>query len=386
MRSKKAMALLLTGAALLGMTAAGCGSRINDDAVFATLDDTTISMGVANFFAKYEQSMYDSVYLTYFGEDMWNNDLYGSGNTLAQDVKEDIADNIRTMYLLKAHMEEYGISISEEEEAAMAKAADDFIAANSKEAIKQVGAENKENVIEMLRLSTIQQKMHDRIIEDADAEVTDEEAAQRTFSYVSINTDSRVDSESNTIEYTDEEKAALKETAETISKAEDFEKAVEDAGYTVSTMSYGSAEDEDATMDTAVLTAADALKEGEVSDVIETENACYVVRLDSEHDEEATASKKESMISQKQEDYYNDILDGWKEAAKWTINESEWEKVTFDSCRFASIQEETETGSGEESGTESVSGTESTEEDGAESTQAATESSQEASSEGTETE
>lgn len=36
----------------------------------------------------------------------------------------------------------------------------------------------------MLRLNTIQTRMHDRIIKDADVEVTDEEAAQRTFSYV----------------------------------------------------------------------------------------------------------------------------------------------------------------------------------------------------------
>ena len=161
----------------MGMTFSGCGNTIRDSAVFATLDDTTITMGVANFFAKYEQVMYDSFYLGYFGEDMWENDLYGNGNTFAEDVKADVAEEIQTMYLLKAHMEEYGVSISEEEEAAMAKAVDDFLADNSSAAIKQIGAENKENVMEMLRLHTIQEKMHERIIQDADTDVTDEEAA-----------------------------------------------------------------------------------------------------------------------------------------------------------------------------------------------------------------
>lgn len=358
MKSKKVVALLLTTAALMGMTLTGCGNKMNEDAAFATLDDTTITMGVANFCAKYQQAMYDSFYMSYFGEDMWDKDLYGNGSTMTQDVKDDVAENLEEMYLLKAHMEEYGISLSDDEEAAITKAAEDFIAANSKDAIKQIGAENIENVKEMLRLNTIQNKMHDRIIEDADAEVTDEEAAQRTFSYVVINTDGYTDDDSNHVEYTEDEVAGLKDTAAAIAAAEDFDTAVTDAGYTVSTASYGSAEDEDSTMDTAVLEAADALSEGQVSGVVETDSAFYVLRLDSEYDEEATASKKEEMISQKQEDYYNDILDGWKEAAKWTVNEDEWAKVTFEDHFKQPEAEDTESAEESITETESVDTTE----------------------------
>lgn len=330
MRSKKIMALLLTTAAIMGMTLTGCGNKINEDATFATLDDTTITMGVANFCAKYQQAMYDSFYMSYFGEDMWNKDVYGNGSTMTEDVKKDVADNLEEMYLLKAHMGDYDISLSDDDEAKITKAAEDFIAGNSKEAIKQIGAEDIENVKEMLRLNTIQSKMHDRIIKDADTKVTDEEAAQRTFSYVVINTSGYTDSDSNYVEYTEDDIAGLKETAASIAAAEDFDTAVTDAGYTVSTASYGSADDEDSTMDKSVLEAADQLSAGQVSGVIETDSALYVLRLDSEFDEEATATKKESMISQKQEDYYNDILDGWKEEVKWTLNEKEWAKVNFD--------------------------------------------------------
>ena len=358
MKNKRIRTLLLAGAALMGMTLGGCGNTINDSAVFATLDDTTVTMGVANFFAKYQQAIYDSWYLSYFGDDMWNNDLYGNGNTLTQDVKNEVAENLYDMYLLKAHMEEYDISISDEEEEAMAKAADDFIAANSKAAVKQIGAENKENVIEMLRLNTIQKKMHDRIIQDANVEVTDEEAAQRTFSYLNISSGGYYDDESNYVEYTDEEKADLKAKAEEIAAAADFDTAVTDAGYTLSTQSYGSAEDEDASMDTAVLEAADQLKEGEISGVIETDSAYYVVRLDSEYDEEATASKKESLISEKEEAYYDDILSGWKEDAKWEINEDEWAKVTFED-HFTQIQSDDTEAPEEADASEAVEGTES---------------------------
>ena len=353
MKSKKLMTILIAGAALMGATFGGCGNPVNDDAVFATLDDTKITMGVANFFAKYQQVMYDTSFMGYYGEDMWNNDLYGNGSALKEDVKNNVAEDLQKLYLLKAHMEEYGISISEDEEAALDKAVDNFIADNSKAAIRQIGAENKENAIEMLRLRTIEKKMRDRIIQDADTTVSDEEAAQRTFSYLQISTAAHTDENNNQVEYTEEEKAGLKTVAEGIaaSSPETFETAVTDSGYTLNTASYGSAEDENASMDKAVLEAADALTEGQISGVVETDSAYYVLRLDKAFDEEATASKREELIKEKQENYYTDVIDGWKDESKWEINESEWEKVTFE--EYFKLPEEEDTESLSEESTES---------------------------------
>ncbi|MDE6905228.1 MAG: peptidyl-prolyl cis-trans isomerase [Lachnospiraceae bacterium] len=329
MKNKKRAAKIFAAAAISGIALSGCGNTIDSDAVFATLDDTVITMGVANFSAKYQQANYDSFYTSYFGEDMWEKDLYGNGNTLAQDVKNDVAENLENMYLLKAHMEDYKVELSTEEEEAIEKAADTFLSDNSQEALKQVGGENREDVLEVLRLYTIQSKMRKSIEESADVEVTEEEAAQRSFSYVVISTTGRYDEESNLIEYTEEEKADLRKDAVNIAEAEDFEKAVTDAGYSVSKESYGSAEDSDSSMSKEVLEAADNLKEGDISGVVETDNGYYVLRLDSENDAKATAEKKEELLSQKKSDYYEDVLSGWRDEAKWEINEKEWEKVTF---------------------------------------------------------
>ena len=53
MRFKKftALALAVVTAASVAMT--GCGSRIDEDAVVATLGDKEISLGLANFMAQY---------------------------------------------------------------------------------------------------------------------------------------------------------------------------------------------------------------------------------------------------------------------------------------------------------------------------------------------
>lgn len=65
-----------------------------------------------------------------------------------------------------------------------------------------------------------------------------------------------------------------------------------------------------------ILTVLRGLTEGEVaSDIIETDTGYYVVRLDKVLDEDATASKRESLKSSKEEDYYTETTDGWLDDA-----------------------------------------------------------------------
>lgn len=358
MRDKKTAVKCFAAAALTGIALSGCGNTIDRDALFATLDDTKITMGVANFSAKYQQAVYDSFYTAYFGEDMWNQDLYGNGNTLQQDVKTEVADDLRDMYLLKAHMGDYNVELTNEEEAAIEKAADDFLGDNSRDAIKQVGGENREDIIEVLRLYTIRSKMQKSIEAEAEVEVTDQEAAQRTFSYVLIDTSGYYDDDSNHMDYTEEEKEDLKRKAEDIAGAKDFEKAVTDGGYQINTESYGNEENRGSTMDETVLAEADKLKEGEISGVIETDNGLYVLRLDSEHDEEATAKKKEELEGQKRNDHYEDVLSGWRDEAKWEVNDEEWEKVTFKDRFTAKAEAESTEEPGEDESLDATEGVE----------------------------
>lgn len=101
-------------AASVAMT--GCGSRIDEDAVVATLGDKEISLGLANFMAQYTAVSYDS-YITmgYAKENMWSQDLSGNGKTMQDNVKDGILTQIQTNYLLEDHMKDYGVEITDEE-------------------------------------------------------------------------------------------------------------------------------------------------------------------------------------------------------------------------------------------------------------------------------
>lgn len=326
----------VAAAVLSCLALTGCAGSIDEKAVGATLNGEEISLGFMNFMAKYQQASYDPTYVMYFGTDYWKQEM-GDGKTMEQTTKEGVAEGVQTLYLLEDHMADYDVSVSEEETAAMEEAARQFMSDNSEQAIKQMGA-TEEYVKEMLRLYTIQYKMRTAIYDEADVTVTDEEAAQRTFSYFRTSAKGTTDEEGNEQEFSDEEKAEVEAKMKTAAEAAktDFEGAAKEQELTVSTYSYGADEE---SMDEAVIKAADALKEGEISELIITDDYYYVIRLDSEFDEEKTASKKESLEDEKRSDHYTEVCDGYKEASTYELNESNWAKVKFDRLFGAPSQE-----------------------------------------------
>ncbi|MBR1391447.1 MAG: peptidyl-prolyl cis-trans isomerase [Lachnospiraceae bacterium] len=336
MKIKRIVSMLLAVTTAAALTLTGCGSKIDAAAVVANLDGQDISLGLANFMAQYTAVTY-SMYASYFGENMWEQDLAGDGGTLEDSVKSEILEELELDYLLEAHMGEYGVELTQDELDEIDAAAEEFLSENSDKAIRVMGA-SKEYVTEMLRLRLIQNKMYSAITASADATVSDEEAAQKTISYIKVSTAGYYDEDSNYIAYTDEEKADLENTAGEIAELakEDFEAAAEGYGYEVNTYSYGAdIIDEEGNVTGAlssqVIETANALEEGEVSEAVYVEGDGYfIVRLDTAFDEAATEEKREEIISQRQTDKYSEVTEAYKDAASWTVYDEVWETVHFD--------------------------------------------------------
>lgn len=339
MKAKKLISAGLAMVLAASFTLTGCGMP-NSDAVVATLGDKEITYGVANLYAQYQATMYDAYYLSYYGDDMWSQDLSGSGSTMEEEVKSNVLDSIEEFYRLDEHASDYGIELTDDDMEAIDQAADAFIDANSSKALKKLGATDKDDVVELLRLLTVETKVYNAIIAETDVTVTDEDAACRTFSYVTIDTTGTTDDDGNTVAYTDDELASIKSDAANLASSAasgDFDTVMSDAGDTVSTYSYAADED---TMDEAVISAADALSEGEVSGVIETDDALYILRLDSAYDADASATHKEELISDQQQAHYEDVYSGYQEESDFTVNEKVWNKVNFDNL-FSLVETDT---------------------------------------------
>lgn len=327
MNFKKVSALLLCCA--LGMSAAtGCGS-INKDAVVATLDGEEVTLGLANFMARLTQASYDDMYISYFGEDVWSQDSSTMDGTMEDSLKASVLDTLREYVTLRAHMDEYGVTITDDEMSIIEEAAETFISDNSDEAIEALGAD-LELVEEYLSLRVIDDKMYDAIIADADTEVSDEEANTSAYSYVRLSTSTYTDDDGNTVEHTDETLEELENTLLAFSaeaSVNGMEEAAERYGYDVASSTYNA---NTQSIDDAVRDVLDGLDEGEVSGVIQTDSYFYVVRLDARTDEDATELVRQSMVSDLQSSYYDEVLEGWEDEQEWDVNARVWKKVRFD--------------------------------------------------------
>lgn len=372
MKMKKCIAVLAAAAVLSAVSVAGCGSKIDLSKSAATLDGKEISMGVANFMAQYQAAQTDFYFLSYYGEDMWNSDS-GDGATMTDSVKESVMETLEEYYLMDAHAADYGVELTEEEKTAITQAASQFLSDNSTQALEKMGA-TQETVEEMLRLYKIQSKMREAIQAEIDTNVTEEECAQKTFSYVRFDktvkeeddaqdsTQADNDTGADDTAQADGEDAEIdnKPAAEAFlqSVGDDLEAAAEKGEYTVQKCSYGSGdlkEDDNTTsMDVEVLKAADKLKDGETAkSVIEAENGYYVIRMDSTDDKDAAKNKKESILTERRNEKYAETLEAYQEDSEWKINESEWKKVNFDEL-YTQKAEETATDDG--TGTDGTDG------------------------------
>ena len=362
------------------MLLTGCG-KLNGNADLMTIkngDKTeTISLGYANFAARYQQSMYDQYLLSYYGEDMWKQDMTGNGQTLQEETKDGVLDDIKEQYLAKAHAADYGVSITDEQTKAIDEAAEKFISDNSEESLEAIGA-TKDIVKEYLENRTYYKLVADAAKKELDKDITDDDCWMRSFTYVVFETTGKTDEDGNSKELTDDELAELKLNAKTLSQAEDFDAEVKALELTPSTFSYLKGEEEDSSMDMSIIEAAEKLKEGEVSSVITVDGAgLYVIRLDSDHDKDASDNKRESLQSEK----FEELMNSWKDEIEWTVDEKAWADVKFNSL-FKAVEKEEE--SKEETTEESTE--ESTEETTEESSEETTEEDSTESKESEETE
>ena len=334
-------------AALAGVMAAGmltgCGEqKLDGTKTVATVDGTEIPMGVLSLAARYQQSQVEYMYTMYFGAtDVWDN-VYDdeSGKTYGEETVQNVLDEVELMYIMKAKAADYGAELTEEDETAIAEAAAAFMEANSEETIEALSV-TEDQVKTYLELYTCQQRVRDALREEAEVEVTDEEANQSSFTYVSISTSSE--------DLTDEDKENLKANAQEIldQMKEDPEADMDEVAGSVDesysalsgTFTAYKAEDEEETSSypVEVLDALREVKDGEmVDEVIETDTAYYVARLDQALDEDATESKRESLDSSKRDDYYTETTDQWLADADVSVDEKVLDTLTMtDSHKFS---------------------------------------------------
>ena len=325
----------LTAAALMAVSFTGCKNiKVDGTKPAITVNGETLNMGTANLALRFQQAETYSMLIGYgFAQEgyVWSSQI-AAGTTYGQYFKDQVETSLVDQLLLKQHAADYEVTLTEEDNAAISEAAQAFLDANPDSA--GVLGCTKADVENLLTLYTYQHKMHDPVIADADTTVDEAEASTSKIIYARLPI--AADSESGETEVTEERKQALKAECETViekfklmenadaAMAREMAQAV-DANFSVS---EGTFSNHSTSLDAAVVEAAKALKDNEIaSEVVETEAAYYVVWMVAVKDADSTASTTASIISEKQNTFYNELLTTWKDASDISYS-NEWKKLT----------------------------------------------------------
>ena len=335
----------LAGVMAVGMLS-GCGKTIDGEKTVATVDGTDIPMGVVSLYARESQAQTVAMYKSFMGtaDNIWSQTVDSeSGTTYGEQARDQFLEQVELMYIMKEKAADYNVEVTSEDETAIADAAAQFMSDNDEETLKEL-AVTEDQVKTLLELETYRQRIYEPIRNEAEINITDEEAQQSAFSYVSISISGS--------DLTDDDIATRKEEAQEIldkmkeDPAADMgetAKSVNDSYAGLSgTIFTNDSDDEDITnsYDDAVVEALRTLKDGEVyGELVETASSIYILRMDNVKDDDATASKKESLENTKRTAYYSDATGKWLEDADITVNNKVLDKLEITDDHVFSIKE-----------------------------------------------
>ena len=335
----------LAGVMAVGMLS-GCGKTIDGEKTVATVDGTDIPMGVVSLYARESQAQTVAMYKSFMGtaDNIWSQTVDSeSGTTYGEQARDQFLEQVELMYIMKEKAADYNVEVTSDDETAIADAAAQFMSDNDEETLKEL-AVTEDQVKTLLELETYRQRIYEPIRNEAEINITDEEAQQSAFSYVSISISGS--------DLTDDDIATRKEEAQEIldkmkedpsADMGETAKSVNDSYAGLSgTIFTNDSDDEDITnsYDDAVVEALRTLKDGEVyGELVETDSSIYILRMDNVKDDDATASKKESLENTKRTAYYSDTTGKWLEAADITVNNKVLDKLEITDDHVFSIKE-----------------------------------------------
>ena len=373
-------AALVLAAVMCASALSGCSKKAEAKPVY-TFNGEAVDEDLTTFLLRYSQAGIDETYGTmfssYYGQSMWTLDLSGTGEVYETTYKNEFGESLRRMLLAEEHAGDYGVELTDDEKAAITEAASKFLADNDQEALDSMSA-TQETVEKALTLYTLQSKVEKEMAKDVDTNVSDEEAAQKTVSYIGYTptTEAETEAESETeadlimteaeeavaeaetaaVETEEADKtssadetevAAVSETeaepetedpamaaakekysamaeeklAEIQSGAVTFEDAaqeVKDEGNTAITSSSYTFGDDDTYPAAEIREAVEGLEDGALVDhIVESNGTYYILHVDDAFDEDATEHKKEEIVSQRRNDMINEAYDGWIEKESW---------------------------------------------------------------------
>lgn len=287
-----------------------------------TVNDITVSYEEAVLYLQSRKEEIEELY----GKDVWSLVVDEEGTTYEQLLKDSVYEEIEYLMLVCSKAEELGITLSEDELLDVDEYTSDFISNFSSEALEYYNV-NKGVVNKIYKDNMLANKIYESLTLNVDTEVSDELARQAVFQYILVGKYG-YDTNGNRVEYTEEQKNEAKARAEKLR-----EEALDANNFYDFAAANSDDEDEveiivgKGDMMEELEKVAFSLEEGEISEVIDTEDGYFILHCVSLLDREATDSKKEDIIIERQEEAFDKEYSKWEKEKVVKLNEDIWKSI-----------------------------------------------------------
>lgn len=295
---------------------------IKKDATIFTVGDVKVPYNEVMVYVLLLKDMYEPN----FTDVIWDYRL-DTGSTFGEMAREEVLNQIIQLKIMTQEAKDLDITLTDDELIEIENYANEYLGGISKEDKEAYGIDY-DTVFEVCKDNYLSEKVFDVATMDVDTSISDEEAKQVTVYQIKVSTVSK-DKNGEDISLSAEEKeAALKKAKKLLKKAkteEDFYTfALSKSDESQVEYTIGRDDKSDAYID-----AAFALEEGKISKVIEDEDGYYILYCVDSFNEDATALKKEEIISERQDEAFQKLYKEWIENYKVKIKQDNWAKIKF---------------------------------------------------------
>lgn len=331
MKSPRSGFLCLLLCAIM-LTFTGCGPDLSDTKIVLTtglnkdevfrIETISCTRPEMMVYITNMQNQYENVY----GERIWETE--SEGTTLEERVKENALAKmaqVKTMNLMAGSM---GISLTADELKSVENATDIYYDSLSNSEIEGMGID-RDTIYNLYREYLTAQKVYSEIISDVNPEVSDDEARNITIEYIYIYTYTTDGTGVRVNMSEDENRDAYARANEAHARAlegEDFDFLV--AEYSDSDdmiMSLGKDDISNAYIRNALFDLAN----GDISDVLTTDDGYLIALCLSTYNLEETDLNKIKIVERERETVFSETYDAYVTDLTRKLNDQLWNEIGF---------------------------------------------------------
>uniref|UniRef100_UPI004057C94F peptidylprolyl isomerase n=1 Tax=Agathobacter sp. TaxID=2021311 RepID=UPI004057C94F len=253
---------------------------------------------------------YQNLYGKEFGIDLWNHDFgeHAPEISLETYVKDVTLAQLANILCMNMLAEDREIELSEGEHKKAEAAAEEYFSSLNKKEISYMDIDRKK-VQECYEKYAIAQKLYDTLTQGINEEVSEDEARVMRIQQIFVTSTENA----NAVQQKLQEGNDFATVAAAYNEAPEIE-------ITMARNAYPK----------AIEDIAFQLDNGQLSEMITTEEGYYFLKCISKYEQELTEENKAAILVQRRKEQFDDVLTTFVENSSYELNEDLWEEVKPD--------------------------------------------------------